>query len=75
MRERNLERWRLFEHSGDTFSEPVTLNLYDVGGDGTSVGSELATVTDDLQHPVPPIGQRQLRLGLPGSRNGSRSSR
>ena len=39
---------------GDTFSEPVTLNLYDVGGDGTSVGTKFATVTQTFNIPYRP---------------------
>lgn len=39
---------------GDTFSEPVTLNLYDVGADGTSVGAKFATVTQTFNIPYRP---------------------
>lgn len=39
---------------GATFSEPVTLNLYDVGSDGTSVGTKFSSVTQTFNIPYRP---------------------
>jgi hypothetical protein len=39
---------------GNTFSVPITFNVYNVGVDGTSVGTQLATVTQSFNIPYRP---------------------
>jgi len=54
-------------HAGDTFSHPLTLKLYNVGNDGTSVGSLITSVTQTFAIPYRPSSDPNWATDCPTS--------